>query len=282
MTRRGGQRDLRALLTQTLKKNRLMYGVDRARAVLLWPEVVGPDLARLTRARAQQRNVLFIEAQDSVLANFLTMQRHVFLQRLQDRMGDQSVTELRFSVGTWTQKIEARPAEPLPPPDKARAEEIVRDVPDAIRDSALKAAEAITRARLWREQQGWPKCPICGTHAETVPCVPCQNLLANPSIQAMAKALARTPEAYPQYVHDLGETAAEAARHLTLRTLAEQIDLLAVECARAGGATEYLQFLKAQADAYLSLWHRKPRTALTRDDLRALPERPRHVILAGR
>lgn len=256
--------------------------MTRARALLLWPEVVGPELARLTKARSQQGRVLFVEAQDSVLANFLTMQRHVFLERLQAKLGDDSISELRFAVGTWTRPAEVRASEPLPPPDKARAQDMVQHVPEHVRDSALLAAEAITRARLWRERQGWPRCPVCATPSRTVPCLPCSNLLKEGEVIRGARALSRAPERYSQLVQDLTESGAEAARFLALRGLGEQLDALALECVRAGGQEEYRVFLHAQAEIWLSLHLRKPRAQLNRKDWGALPERPRQVLSAGR
>ncbi|AFZ65964.1 DciA family protein [Deinococcus peraridilitoris] len=284
MTRRrtGGTRDWRLLLSQTLSRNRLARGVARARAVLLWPEVVGPELARLTRARAQQGRVLFVEAQDSVLANFLTMQRHVFLDRLQAKLGDDSVGELRFAVGTWNHPEEVRPPEPLPPPDKARAAELVEHVPEGVRESALRAAEAITRARLWRERQGWDRCPVCGTPSRSLPCLPCHNLLKEAQVQQGARILARTPEAYSPLTQEIAESGAEAARFLALNTLSEQLEILALECVKEGGSGEYRVFLYTQAEIWLSLQLRKPRSLLTRTDWRELPERPRAVLSAGR
>ena len=284
MTRRrsGGTRDWRQLLSHTLSKNRLARGIAKARAVLLWPEVVGPELSRLTKARSQQGRVLFVEAQDSVLANFLTMQRHIFLDRLQAKLGDQSVTEVRFSVGTWTRESEARVSEPLPPPDKARAEQMVRNVPENVRESALRAAEAVTRARLWRERQGWPPCKVCGTPSRTSPCVPCETLLRSPQVVTGAKTLAQSPEEYSWLTQELAESGAEAARHLALTALSEQLEALALECVRAGNASEYKSFLKAQAEVWLALWHRKPRSMLEREDWQVLPERPRQVLRSGR
>lgn len=280
--RTGGTRDWRELLSQTLRRNRLAYGVERARALLVWPEVVGPELARLTRARSVQGGVLFVEAQDAVLANFLTMQRHVFLERLQAKLGDQSVTELRFSMGTFKRATEPRASEPLPPADRARAEQMVRDVPETLRDSALRAAEAVERARLWRERQGWPPCPVCGVPSRHSTCLACQSLLDTPSIQAAARALAREPERYSALLEQVGETGIDAARHLALGTVAEQMEALAVECAGSGGVSEYVEFLRAQAEVWLALYHRKPRASLRRPDWKALPERPRQVLSAGK
>jgi hypothetical protein len=73
-----------------------------------------------------------------------------------------------------------------------------------------------------------------------------------------------------------------AARFLALRDLAEQLDVLAVECVRSGHEDAYRAFLAEQATLYLALHGRKPRAAVTRADRAALPERVQQVLSAGR
>ena len=270
-----------ALLQQTLGKHRLARGVGRARAILAWPGVVGPELARLTRARSQSGTVLYVEARDHVLANFLTMQRPMFLERLQKALGDESVTELRFTVGTIHQKAAAPPPEPLPAPDRDAARRMASATQGSdLHSAALKAAEAVTRARRWRERQGYRPCPICAEPTPDHPCKACLVTLENPVIRRAAHTLARDPDRYPYLVGSLTESGADAARYLALGTLSEQLEVLALECVRSGGEAHYREFLAQQADAYLSLSLRKPRTMLTRADRQALPERVRHVLNA--
>ena len=62
---------------------------------------------------------LFIEVRDSSMAHFLTLQRATFLSMLQEKLGDQSVAELRFSVGRVYQAAEVSLPEVLPAPDRA-------------------------------------------------------------------------------------------------------------------------------------------------------------------
>ena len=150
------------MLGTTLARHRLQGGVSRARSILLWPQVVGPELSRLTRARTQQGQTLVVEVRDSSMAHFLTLQRAAFLSRLQAQMGDQSVTELRFSVGRLNAHVPAPLPEVLPAPDRARARQLARAAPEPLQEVAQRAAEAVTRARRWREQQGYAPCPVCG------------------------------------------------------------------------------------------------------------------------
>ncbi|WP_425148081.1 DUF721 domain-containing protein [Deinococcus sp.] len=279
MSRRTGQaHDIRALLGHTLKSRGLRLGVSRARSIMLWPQVVGSELSRLTRARNQHGHTLYIEARDSAQAHHLSMQRHHFLAKLQQMMGDESVTELRFVVGTLPP--EAHPVQPeaLPAPDRIRARELVREVPADLKDVAQQAAEAITRARRWREQQGYRPCPVCGEASPAQPCRACTLTLEDPNVLRAAPKLARAPALLSSLPESLGDSGAAAARHLALNLLNEQMELLALECVRSGGAVYYRDYLSEQARLFLSLSFAKEHVRLTQATLRLLPERVRTVL----
>lgn len=279
--RMGGPRNVSELLGATLGTARLSRGVQRARAILAWPQAVGPEIARLTRPRSQQGGTLFVEVRDSTTAHHLTLQRHHFLKRLNELLGEERVTEIRFSVGSVRAPAPVPQAPPLPAPDRERARELVRDVGGDLKDVALQAAEAITRARKWREAQGWRPCPVCGEASREQPCRACQLTLEDPNVKRAARTLTRAPERLADLPALLGDSGTNAARCIALRQLTEQLDLLALECVRSGGEDGYRAFLAQQAEVYLALTHRKPRAALKREDRAALPERVRQVLEAG-
>ncbi len=289
MTRRryGGQMDMGKLMGATLGTSRLAYGVARARGILLWPSAVGAEIARMTRPRSQQGSTLFIEVRDSATAHHLTMQRHHFLKRLQELMGDESIQELRFSVGTIKHVPDAPRAAPLPAPDRARARKLVQEVSDPeLKQAALRAAEAITRARKWREEQGYRPCPVCAEPSPDTgpeqPCRACTLTLEDPNVRRAARKIIREPESLPELEETLGDSGKNAARYLALEQLSDQLDLLALECVRSGSEDSYLSFLKAQAEVYLCLTLEKPRQSLRKADRMHLPERPQQVLEAGR
>ena len=285
MTRRssgprlGGARDLRDVLGTTLAKHRLQGGLAKARSIVLWPEVVGSDLAKLTRARSQQGNTLMIEVRDSSPAHFLTLQRPAFLKLLQEKLGDQSVTELRFSVGRLNAYVPAPLPEALPAPDRARARELAQAAPESLQGVALRAAEAVTRARRWREQQGYAPCPVCGEPSPQQPCYACRLTLDDPNVKRAAVRLARDPAYLGSLTAMLGHSGTDAARFLALAALAERLDGLALECVQAGHDDHYRAYLREQATVYLKLHHR--RTRLSKADWNALPERALAVLRAG-
>ncbi|WP_369409150.1 DUF721 domain-containing protein [Deinococcus arboris] len=282
--RLSGPRRLGDLMGATLGTARLARGIQRAQAILLWPQAVGPDIARLTRPRTQQGSVLFIEVRDSATAHHLSMQRHHFLRALNPLL-DTPLTDLRFSVGTVREPPAPVTPPPLPAPDRARARQLVQGVGDDLKPAALRAAEAITRARKWREEQGWRPCPVCGEASREQPCRACDLTLADPNVRRAARALLRAPERLDALRDTIGNSGVSAARHLALEQLRGQLSLLALECVRSPAPAEqedgYRAFLEQQALVYLALTLGRPRTALRRSDRAALPEAVRHVLNAG-
>ncbi len=278
--RTGGTRNLSDVLGTTLARHRLQGGVSRARSILLWPQVVGPELSRLTRARTQQGQTLVVEVRDSSMAHFLTLQRAAFLSRLQAQMGDQSVTELRFSVGRLNAHVPAPLPEVLPAPDRARARQLARAAPEPLQEVAQRAAEAVTRARRWREQQGYAPCPVCREASKEQPCRACTLTLEDPNVKRAALRLLREPAGLGQLPPTLGDSGTDAARYLALGVLAEQLGVLALECVKSGHDNHYRAFLKEQAGHYLQLFHR--RAKLTRADWNALPPQALDVLRAGK
>lgn len=285
--RLSGPRGLGELMGATLGTARIAKGIGRARAILAWPGAVGPDIARITRPRTQQGSVLFVDVRDSAAAHHLSMQRHHFLKALNALLPDAPLSDIRFSVGSVRGPVMAPAPPPLPAPDRARARELVQEVSEDLRPAALRAAEAVTRSRKWREEQGWRPCPVCGEASQEQPCRACALTLDDPNVRRAARTLMQLPEHLAALPDTLGDSGANAARYHALRRLEEQLELLALECVRSGQEAAhrefgYREFLAQQAGLYLSLYLRRPRAELKRSDRALLPERARNVLNAGR
>ncbi|ADY26135.1 protein of unknown function DUF721 [Deinococcus proteolyticus MRP] len=292
--REGDLRTVGELMNATLGKNRLGFGVQRAQALLVWPQAVGPEVARLTRARSFQFGTLHIEARDSAAAHHLSMQRHHFMRRLNELLAQQAppgvapeqVTEIRFGTG-WTDPGEARRAHapqlpPLAPAEQARAAQAAQAAGQELQDVAQRAAEAVARRRRWREQQGWHPCPVCGEPSPHTPCRPCQRTLREPLVRRAADDLMRRPETILGLEDRLGPAAEQAAHFLAVQGLEGRLQLLALECVQSGGAGDYREFLEEQCGKLLAVMGRKPLSAVTAADYALLPEQVRQVLLAGR
>jgi len=87
------------LVVELFKRRGFTRSLRRAEAVLLWPRVVGADVARFSAARTLNDGVLIVDVSDSETAMHLSLQRRRFLERYRETYGVNDVKEIRFQVG---------------------------------------------------------------------------------------------------------------------------------------------------------------------------------------
>src|SRR5687767_9070956 len=86
-------------LSAALKQLEGNTGVE-ARAVMLWPELVGPELADRTEVREFRGGVLLIAVGSSVWSQELGYQKRELLRRYKQRLGPDVVKDIRTMVAT--------------------------------------------------------------------------------------------------------------------------------------------------------------------------------------
>jgi hypothetical protein len=156
---------VRDLVGEALRRGGLKRGVRRAEAVLRWPEVVGPDVARFARAVALQQGTLVVEVADTETAMHLGLQRQRLLDAYRARFGGGEVRDLRFRVGGGPPAEVPRAAPPAVAVDPAEVAALatgLEALPDALTAPAGAAGLALATGRARRRAAGWRPCPICG------------------------------------------------------------------------------------------------------------------------
>ncbi len=88
MKRGGGPARLDGLLAGVLEQHGVRDQVRRMEVLGLWPEIVGEDLARVTRARGVEEATLFVEVRSSAWLMELNMMKRDFLVRVNERVGE--------------------------------------------------------------------------------------------------------------------------------------------------------------------------------------------------
>jgi predicted nucleic acid-binding Zn ribbon protein len=77
-----------------------LLGISRrtreAQALLLWPQVIGPDLARESQALKLTGGTLLVTASSPALAHQLHLERTMLIERLNEAIGAPAVREIRF------------------------------------------------------------------------------------------------------------------------------------------------------------------------------------------
>jgi hypothetical protein len=150
-----------AALRASLRRLGLDGRLEQARAVVIWPEVVGPELARHARAVEVSGGVLRVAVRSSAWAAQLSFFRSDLVRRLNERLGPPGVLGLRFSVGFAQAGIggeggsgpgRRQAAEPTAA-DRVRVEEAAAAVADPDVRRALRRAllAAVARRRRLEE-----------------------------------------------------------------------------------------------------------------------------------
>lgn len=165
------------VLEAALKRLDLAEAALEARAVMLWPQVVGEQMARASEAQRVQGGTLLVTTRSSVWSQEFSFQKPAILRKFKERLGKEFVKDLRFTVG---------PVRGVAPPAGRRApseQEIRRvELPAAEVERIARAScsedpelsQAVRRAltheaqiREWQLRHGARECPRCGAAFRT-------------------------------------------------------------------------------------------------------------------
>jgi predicted nucleic acid-binding Zn ribbon protein len=89
-------------------------GFVLVRLVRVWPEVAGEAISRRTEVKALKFHTAIIKVSNAMWIQELTALKHTILSRLREKLGDDSVRDLRFVPGRLSRrssKSRTRPRE---------------------------------------------------------------------------------------------------------------------------------------------------------------------------
>lgn len=166
--RNGSLGKIGGIMDDALALNSLAEGIRPHRAVALWAETVGEQLAAVSTAEAVRGGVLFVRARSGVWATELTFHAADILTRLNARLGGRVLTDLHLSSGgrggrkrdaAKTDAPRITPtAEDLEGPSKPSSRQNAEVTPEE-RIRAIR--ERAGRALAWKREQGWLTCARC-------------------------------------------------------------------------------------------------------------------------
>ena len=96
MTTKPGPTRVNAVLSKVLERHGLSEQVQRMEVLDLWPEVVGEQLAKVTRVKGVEDAVLFVEVRNSAWLMELSMMTGDFLARVNERLGNVPLERIVF------------------------------------------------------------------------------------------------------------------------------------------------------------------------------------------
>ncbi|HUP52489.1 MAG TPA: DUF721 domain-containing protein [Longimicrobiales bacterium] len=96
MKARRGPTRVDKVLAEVLEKSGVRKQVERIGILELWPEIVGEQLARVTRVKGLDDDALFVEVRSSAWLMELSMMKDDFLERVNARLGEDALERIVF------------------------------------------------------------------------------------------------------------------------------------------------------------------------------------------
>ena len=87
---------VRDLIMQALREQGLETPLNQKRLVESWPQVAGPLIARYTLNTYIYNQTLYVRLSNPALRADLSMQRSELTRRLNEAVGEQVITDVRF------------------------------------------------------------------------------------------------------------------------------------------------------------------------------------------
>jgi hypothetical protein len=169
------------LVGQGLSRLQIERKIREHMAILVWAEVVGPQVAGATEVLGVDTGVLRVSTKSSVWANELGFYKSDILRRLNARLGapPQGEPIIRDILFQNRGLRGARKGPPPTPPLSPTADQLddvslspreiqivdegVASLPDdALRERVRRLRLSDAKLRTWRLDSGWLACPRCG------------------------------------------------------------------------------------------------------------------------
>jgi hypothetical protein len=186
-------------LAEVFKRAGMKRGVKRAEAVLLWPQVVGTEVAKFSQAKSLREGILWVEVPDSETSMYLTLQRDKFIDVYRARFKVREIKDIRFRVGR--PQVESTPTpQPTTKVDGKALSELARklgqlELPEGLAGVTMQAAKAMLAYRARKLADGWVACQLCGILTETPEmCPTCQRYASDLKVRRAAQILTVSPQ----------------------------------------------------------------------------------------
>lgn len=94
--RRSGLEPMSTVLSEVLDDAGVSDHVERVKVLDLWPEIVGEQVARVTKARSVDESTLIVEVRNSAWLMELNMLKGDIVGRANERLDDVSIEKIVF------------------------------------------------------------------------------------------------------------------------------------------------------------------------------------------
>jgi len=136
--------------------------------LLLWPQVVGEQMSKLTQPLRVRQGILYVEAASHVIAQQLSLLKDTYLRKLNELLGEERLVDLRFRVGEMRPPTrEPAEGEQLSLLDREELARWLEGIDDPhLRETLERFVLAALKRDRARAARGWSRCRRCGVHHE--------------------------------------------------------------------------------------------------------------------
>ncbi|MCS6936033.1 MAG: DciA family protein [Candidatus Bipolaricaulota bacterium] len=165
-----------SLIEKIFRRHGLGEAYRHQEPALVWPQVVGAHIARLTKPLYVQNGVLVVAVTSHVFQHEFHLMRAEFRKKLNEHFGEERVRDVRFVVESPPKGEPPFSLEQiaLTPHEEREIEQLVGQVESAeLREDLKRLMSTAKRIERARRQRGWRPCPRCHTLCERDFCPLC-------------------------------------------------------------------------------------------------------------
>ena len=169
----------------------------RAESVLMWPLVVGPEVAKFTQAKNLQDGILYVEVSDSETSMHLMIQRQKFLDIYRTKFKIKDIQDIRFRVGKVEEKGKRKKEKEtvihVDPKALAQLTKSLSDLPEKLVQPTMQSARALLAYRERKLADGWQACTLCSAISEQTLCDACRRYMTEVKVIQASQILMLEP-----------------------------------------------------------------------------------------
>ena len=87
---------LKKILKKAIEKSGFKNAILQENAVSMWPDIVGGNISKISKAVSVDRGVLFIKVESATWRQELYMQKKEIIKKINRKIGSKTIKEIRF------------------------------------------------------------------------------------------------------------------------------------------------------------------------------------------
>ncbi len=87
---------LKKVLKKTIENSGFKNAILQENAVSVWPDVVGKNISKISKATSVDKGVLFIKVESATWKQELYMQKNEIINKINKKIGSKAIKEIRL------------------------------------------------------------------------------------------------------------------------------------------------------------------------------------------